>query len=173
MPPQHHLRRARAAHSAESVAHDTAQAARRSANGVSFPTMKTALAEFFRTAQLPEVQAAMLFGSHSHDRAHAESDVDVAVLLDRGRMPTRSARAAFAERLAVTLIESLHHNRVDVVVLNDAPPELAVAALDGSVLHVSAPEALHTFNRDARLRLADIRPFLDRTRRVLLDAVTR
>lgn len=135
--------------------------------------MKPALAEFFQMAQLPEVQAAMLFGSYAHDRAHAESDVDVAVLLDRGRVPTPSGRAAFAERLAVTLMETLHHNRVDVVVLNDAPPELAVAALDGSVIHVSAPEALHNCDRDARLRLADIRPFLDRTRRLLLDAVTR
>jgi predicted nucleotidyltransferase len=135
--------------------------------------METALSDFFRTARLPEVQAAILFGSHAHDRVHADSDVDVAVLLDRVRLPGRSDRADFAERLGVRLIEALHQNRVDVVVLNDAPPELAVAALDGAVLHVSAPGTFHDFGRDARLRLADIRPFLDRTRRLLLDAVTR
>ena len=135
--------------------------------------METALAAYFRTAPLPEVQAAILFGSYAQGRAHAESDVDVAILLDRDRLPGGGDRAACAERLGVALIEALHYNRVDVVVLNDAPPELAVAALDGIVLHVADARAFHNFGRDARLRLADIRPFLDRTRRLLLDAVTR
>src|SRR5437667_9317445 len=92
--------------------------------------MYDALASYFSTSAPAAVQAAYLFGSHARNSAHLESDLDIGVLLDRSMVATRADRAAMAESLTTTLIGVTHQNAVDVVVLNDAPPELAVAVLD-------------------------------------------
>lgn len=56
-----------------------------------------ALSRYF--AERPElaIVSAYLFGSHAAGRAHRESDIDVAVLLDWARYPT--ARERFEARL--------------------------------------------------------------------------
>ena len=130
------------------------------------------LASYF--ARQPGVQAAWLFGSHREGRSHRESDVDVAVLLERGCFP--DARARFEARVAMTtdIIALLHRNEVDLVVLNDTPPRFARRiVLDGRLLHCSDTEAEHAFRRDVQLRAADVGPFLDRMRRVKLTALSR
>ena len=130
------------------------------------------LASYF--ADKPGVQAAWLFGSHSEGRSHRESDVDVAVLLEHGGHP--DARARFEARVAMTadLIALLHRNEVDLVVLNDAPPMFARRiVLDGRLVHCSDARAEHSFRRDVQLRAADIAPFLDRMRRIKMEALLR
>ncbi len=69
------------------------------------------------------VVLAYLFGSRAEGTARTSSDVDVAVLLPPGTLRDRF----FDVRLNVTndLMEMLHKNEVDVVVLNEAPPLLA------------------------------------------------
>ena len=63
---------------------------------------------------------------------------------------------------------------VDVAVLNDAPPELAAGVVSrGRRLYCTDEAVDHAFVRTALLRHADIRPFLDRTRRVKLGALLR
>ena len=122
----------------------------------------------------PGVQAAWLFGSHAEGRSHRESDVDVAVLVDRGLWPDAGAR--FDARVAMTsdLIAVLHRNEVDLVVLNDAPPLFARRiVLDGRLVHCSDAEAEHAFRRDVQLRAADLAPFLERMRRIKLEALSR
>lgn len=134
--------------------------------------MRAALEQFFAASAGSDVLAAYLFGSHARGTSHAESDVDVAVLLDRDRLPSRAARAAAAERLTSRLIDVTHCNAIDVVVLNDAPPELAVAAIDASApLFLGPADAVRAFERHIRLRLADLRPFLDRARRAMLESL--
>lgn len=135
--------------------------------------MQAPLTAFFAAAAPPEVVAAFLFGSHARGSAHARSDVDVAVLLDRGRLPEPTDRAAFAEQLALRLVAATHHDDMDLIVLNDVPPELAVAALDGVPLGCVDRDGLHAFNRTMRIRLADLKPFLQRTRRVKLEALVK
>jgi len=70
----------------------------------------------------PEVLEAYLFGSRARGDAQAHSDVDVAVYVDAARLP----HAPFGYRAASTtyLMAGLGTNRVDVVVLNQAPPLL-------------------------------------------------
>ena len=139
--------------------------------------MRSVLTRFFSESAHPEVLVAYLFGSHGRGTAHAQSDVDVAILLDRQLLPTQPGRAAYAEALTSSLIDATHCNNVDVIVLNDAPHELAVAAIDAgaplSATKAGAEETVHAFVRDAQLRLADLRPFLNRTRRLKLEAVVR
>ena len=120
------------------------------------------------------VVSAYLFGSLASGTGHGDSDVDVAVLLDAGAVPSRSARARAAMALNSALIAALHRNEVDVVVLNDAPPELATAAVTlGVRVYCADADADHAFARTVQLRLADIRPFLERTRRLKLEALAR
>jgi hypothetical protein len=105
---------------------------------------------------------------------HAESDLDVAVLLDYGAYPDRATRAGVVARLGTEVIGATHRNEVDVVVLNDAPPELAAAVVShGRRLYCADLEADHAFVRTALLRHADLRPFLERTRRLKRQALAR
>ena len=135
-------------------------------------SVSSRLASYF--AGQAGVQAAWLFGSHSEGRHHRDSDIDVAVLLARAGY--YSARARFEARVVITadLIAVLHSNEIDVVVLNDAPPRFARRiVLDGRLVHCADADVEHAFRRDVQLRAADIGPFLDRTRRIKLEALSQ
>ena len=135
-------------------------------------SISSRLASYF--AGQAGVQAAWLFGSHPEGRSHRDSDLDVAVLLARAGYS--SARARFEARVAMTadIIAVLHRNEIDVVVLNDVPPRFARRiVLDGRLVHCANANAEHAFRRDVQLRAADIGPFLDRMRRIKLEALSR
>lgn len=120
------------------------------------------------------VLSAYLFGSHGAGRPHRESDIDVAVLLDRSRHPTRQERFEARVRLGSDLIDVLDANEVDMVVLNDAPALLGRRiVIEGRRVFCAEPEADLRYIRDVQLRAADLRPFLERTRRLKLDALRR
>jgi predicted nucleotidyltransferase len=120
------------------------------------------------------VLSAYLFGSHASGKAHRESDVDVAVLLDWKVFP--DARSRFEQRLLLPgrLSTAAGHGNVDVVILNDAPPHFARRIVtSGRRLFCADPEADHAFVRTVLLRAADLEPFLRRTRRLKLNAIAR
>lgn len=131
------------------------------------------IGEFFaETAR--GVVSAYLFGSHAEDRAHRESDVDIAVLLDYGEYPDARGRFETRLRLIADLGNLLRRNDVDLVILNDAPPELGARIVtEGKRLFCSDDDADHAFVRDIQLRAADLRPFLERMRRIKLEAMKR
>ena len=131
--------------------------------------------EAYFTSRTPAgVVSAYLFGSHARGTAHAESDVDVAVVLAYGALATRADRSRAAGRLATDLIAATHCNAVDVVVLNDASPELAAAVVThGRRLYCADGAAEHAFVRTVLLRHADLRPFLRRTRRLKAQVLAR
>src|SRR5262245_47815037 len=79
------------------------------------------------------VVSVYLFGSYSQDRAHAESDVDVGVLLDWVRYPDRARRFEARLRLSGHIGHALGRNDVDIVILNDAPPHLARAIVSHGI----------------------------------------
>ena len=131
------------------------------------------LRSFFASEPLPGVVLVYLFGSSTRG-AHRESDVDIGVLLDRGIYPNRHQRSRVRVELMADLIHVLRKNEVDLVILNDAPPELAKhVATQGVPVLVNDPEENHAFVRDAQLRAADIAPFLGRMRRLKLEYATR
>lgn len=87
----------------------------------------------------PGVLAAYVFGSVGRGTAGRHSDLDIAVLL--GGTPTSSRRMELIDAVAA----AAGTDRVDVVVLDDAPPALAYRVLrDGWLL----------FSRDEVARLA-------------------
>jgi predicted nucleotidyltransferase len=115
-----------------------------------------------------------LFGSYAEARAHAESDVDLGVLLHRDLYPTPRERFAERVRLTAWLIGVLGINAVDVVILNDAPPELGRRIVtQGQRVYCADTQRDHAFVRDVQLRAADLAPFLRRTRRIILQALER
>jgi hypothetical protein len=77
-------------------------------------------------------------------------------------------------RLTSDLIAALGRSRVDVVVLNDAPPGLGRRIVtEGRRVYRADPGADHAYVRNVQLRAADLEPFLRRMRRIKLDALAR
>jgi predicted nucleotidyltransferase len=141
---------------------------------MALPNLSSVLTRAFTEAAPHGLVSAYLFGSHARGRSHAESDIDVGVLLHRSVFPT--PRERFAERVRCTswLIGVLGVNAVDVVVLNDAPPELGRRiVIAGQKLYCADRQLDHAFVRDVQLRAADLAPFLRRTRQVTLQALER
>lgn len=102
---------------------------------------RTRVLEAIRRALEPlgEVRAAMLFGSRATKTERPQSDVDVAVLLDFERAPRECG--ARLRTLIAALSRELAADRLDVIVLNDAPPALAFQVLKYGVV---------AFERDPR-----------------------
>ncbi len=120
------------------------------------------------------IVCAYLFGSTARGERHRESDVDLAVLLDRARYPHKRSRDELRIRLSAELIAALGTNEIDLLVLNDSPPGISCkVVLDGLPLLVSDPERAYDFSRDVQLRRADLRPFLERTSRLKREALRR
>lgn len=69
-----------------------------------------------------EILEGYLFGSQARGTATPASDVDVAVFLDAARRP--DSPYGYEAGLATDLMAALRVQRVDVVVLNRAPPLL-------------------------------------------------
>ncbi|MCY3761978.1 MAG: nucleotidyltransferase domain-containing protein [Gemmatimonadetes bacterium] len=136
-------------------------------------TPESALREFFHRVQPVGVASVYLYGSAARGQAHAESDVDVAVLLDRASFPSREQRSGERVRLTAELIHVLRNNDVDLVILNDVPPGLGRHAVtEGIRVYVADSEADHAFFRDVQLRAADLEPFLRRMRQIKLRTLS-
>ncbi len=89
-----------------------------------------------------DVRVAYLFGSRATGRARPDSDVDIAVLWGDDVPAAEFGRRQAA--LGVALVQLLWTDAVDVVVLNEATPLLAMEVLrDGRIL----------YNTDDALRL--------------------
>ena len=106
--------------------------------------------------------AAMLFGSFARETASETSDVDIAVLL-------RSVPPCHLQDFRFMLEGSLERalgRRVQVVILNQAPPDLVQRVLrDGRVLVDRDRSARIQFEVRARNEYFDLLPILDRYRR--------
>lgn len=132
------------------------------------------LAEYFNAPGRRGVVSAYLFGSEAESRAHRESDVDVGVLFDRTVYPDRSDRASAQIAMNAELIGVLGRNRIDLVVLNDAPPELGRHIVTkGRRVFCSDEASDARFGVYAQLRAAEVAPFLRRAREATLARLTR
>jgi predicted nucleotidyltransferase len=138
------------------------------------PALEEQLIASLTASPLPGVVSVYLFGSRAAGRAHAESDVDVAVLLRRTEFPTERDR--FEARLFLTaeMIARLRVNAVDLVVLNDVPPLFARRVVtEGHRVFGADAEADLAFIRDTLLRAADLAPWVKRMAALKLEALRR
>lgn len=126
----------------------------------------------FFSGRAPGVVSVYLFGSVAEGRAHRDSDLDLGVLLERALFPSAAERMEIRITLGSELVDVLDSNDVDLVILNDAPPELGRAIVTrGRRVYCADTEADHAFARDVQLRAADLAPWLRRVRRLKLDAL--
>ncbi len=122
----------------------------------------------------PGLVSAYVFGSQVDGTAHRESDLDIGILLHHESYPTPRERFEQRVRLSAWLQAELHWQAVDVVVLNDAAPQLARHVVHtGRHVFCSNRGRDHAFVRDVQLRAADLEPFLQRMRRLTLEAIAR
>lgn len=137
------------------------------------PRVETTLKQFFEQDGAGTI-SAYLFGSHADGRAHRESDIDVGILLDWPRHPDEKSRFETRLRLSSAIGHALGRGDIDVVILNDAPPQLARSIVtDGRRVFCRDAESDHAYRRTVLLRAADLEPFLRRMRGVKLAAIRR
>jgi predicted nucleotidyltransferase len=104
----------------------------------------------------PGVLLAYLFGSRVDGSTGPMSDVDVAVLLDRAADPT-ATRSRVAHRLRL----SLEANDVDVLILNQAPIELAYGVIaEGTIAFAGSEAARVEYEATVMSRYGDYLPVL-------------
>lgn len=116
------------------------------------------------------VAVAYLFGSAARGTRGPLSDVDLALLLDSTHTPS----SRFAQRLEITthLTHLLRAPRVDVVILNDAPPLLQFRVIQqGQVLFERDPQDRVTFEARAIQRYCDTQPLRRHYGQALLTAI--
>jgi len=87
----------------------------------------------------PEVLEGYVFGSRARGTATPESDIDIAVRIDRVLAP--AGPYGYTAGLSAALGSALERRDVDVVVLNDAPPLL---------YHRVIATGVRVFSRDLR-----------------------
>jgi predicted nucleotidyltransferase len=121
----------------------------------------------------PGLVSAYVFGSTAEARTHRQSDVDIALLVGRTIYPGAADRFDLRLRLIGRLQAALGRE-VDLVILNDAPPQLGRHIMTrGQRLLVVSPELDHAHLRLTLSRAADLEPFLRRMRALKLRAVAR
>lgn len=86
------------------------------------PAELQALSDYL--GRLPDVLAALVFGSAAAGRLRPDSDLDIAVLFPAQAVPDALAAVELRERLT-----QFASRDVDLVVLNQAPPILAFQAI--------------------------------------------
>ena len=107
-----------------------------------------------------EIQAAYVFGSVATGRARPDSDVDVAVLVDR--RVKRAQMLKYRLKLMADLGSALRRSDVEVVILNEAPPLLAHRVLSQGrlVFERSAPARVR-FQVKTGARYFDLIPMFE------------
>lgn len=117
-------------------------------------------------AQEEDVVVAYVFGSAARGTLGESSDVDVAVLLVPDHDPRRRLQLSAAVQAVMA------PRRVDLVLLNDAPPSLAFRVLrDGRQLVCADPQAAADHREEVLRRYLDLEPLRRELRRGLYDRV--
>ena len=107
-----------------------------------------------------EVQAAYVFGSVAAGRARSDSDIDVAVLVNRRVRPAQMLK--YRLRLMADLGSALHRSDVEVVILNEAPPLLAHRVLSrGKLVFERCPSARVRFQVRTAAQYLDLIPMFE------------
>ena len=71
-----------------------------------------------------EVELSYIFGSTVSGKANALSDIDIAVLIDRKQIEKELYPYGYKAHIIADLMKLLKTNKVDLVILNEAPPLL-------------------------------------------------
>ena len=116
-----------------------------------------------------DVAYALIFGSTARGRGRPGSDIDVALGLRAGASRDAHALGGLAARL-----ESASGRRIDLVLLDEAPPGLSYRVFrDGTLILDRDHRALVTRKARAILEYLDFKPIEDRCAAGVLRAAAR
>lgn len=111
-------------------------------------------------AKRPEIQAAYVFGSVATGLARADSDVDVAVLVDERLRRPRMLK--YRLELMADIGAALHRSDIEVVVLNEATPLLTHRVLSrGTLVFERSASARVRFQVRTAGRYMDLIPMFE------------
>ena len=126
------------------------------------------------SGEYPGLASVYLFGSEAEGRAHRESDIDLAVLLDPALPGGADARFEVRLRLIGRIEPLLAGRPLDLVILKDCPPLFARRIIwEGRRLLCPRPQIDYAFVRDIQLLAADLEPWLRRMRQLKLAELRR
>lgn len=121
--------------------------------------------------QYSDIQAAYVFGSRASGSAREDSDIDVAILLS----PKDDTEERFSRRLELTRTLNDHlAPKVDVVILNDAPPLLQQEVIrNGRIICDHDRNARIDFEVRVGKINADLRPAREFYRNAMFDELRK
>ncbi len=118
-------------------------------------------------ARCEAVRVSYLFGSAAKRQRGPMSDIDVGVLFD-----VSTGVADTAGRLQDALCRALKTDRVDMVILSEAPPSLAYRVIrDGRCILCRSQRDREAFEARAVMRYLDFRPVRDRAFRTARECI--
>lgn len=122
-------------------------------------------------SEFSEVAAAYLFGSAATGKMTAESDIDIAILLDESS--PRSKHSTLLKSLFSPLCRALRAD-VHLLFLNDASYLTRAQVLSkGKLLYTKDHKQLALFRMKSLLLYAEFAPYLEMTRRGLQNKIRR
>jgi len=101
-----------------------------------------------------DIIAAYIFGSYASMRTVAESDIDIAVLLDE---EINIEKFGFIKQeITENIMELLSFDKVDIAILNSAPPLLCHEVIKkGNLIYAGDEEERTAFTAKATMRYID------------------
>jgi predicted nucleotidyltransferase len=110
-------------------------------------------------ARFPQVQAAFLFGSRARGEAGSGSDWDFALLLDPPEPDPRLE--------VLSALVKAGYKPLDLLLLNEAPPALALEAAQGRLLHAREGFSLGEYVSRLAREVWDLEPLFRLQREAL------
>jgi predicted nucleotidyltransferase len=111
------------------------------------------------------VLLAYFFGSQLQGKTGPLSDYDIAILLSPGQKPYQ-----FKYKLQHELVNILNYERIDLIILNDAPIELKYHVIvAGQIIYQKDSVTKVEFEADTLSRYFDYLPVLNAQRQDILD----
>lgn len=125
-------------------------------------------------ARRTEVRLGYLFGSAAQGHANALSDLDIALLVDEAYSKTHATSFDYELSLISDLTEALHTDKIDLVLLNQAPPLLAHEVIrTGSLLFCRDEQERMAFELLVKKRYLDTKALRDLKRQYLYRRIER
>jgi len=108
-----------------------------------------------------EIMLAYLYGSSVKGTSRPYSDVDIAILLDKNMSVEEGPYGYRAELLAI-LMKALRINRIDLTILNDAPPFLKFQVIRyGRVILIRSEAKRINFHVETIAKYNDVKRLMD------------
>lgn len=121
-----------------------------------------------------EIQLVYIFGSVLTSNSHAESDIDIAILIDESFWKSLGDTLEYESELIVMLQHLFESDRIDLVLLNSAPPLLANEVIStGKLLYYDEPLRINNFIVRTKQRYLDTKPLRAIKRQYLYARIDR